>query len=463
MDKLKKIIPAIAFVSIAVITIFFRYQPKGQNWEEYHIIYVDKEAPAEKVHSILKEAGILESISLDGQRVPIMLTKNSPEETMLRLNLEKEENSYIFTRQNYFYDSQAQYLLYYIPQQYEAKLGQAIRLLQNQGYQAGADTALPYLWLLPVLVILLAILLGIFNLNKLTYFFMAIPSCIYISCNAFYAAAIAVIILLLCIFVIANLWGRRGAVKRILNNYFLIAAAFVSLIISFSTAFIPGLFFILNLIATLAAAYISQNLKGFKLRKSNFVPILIRPANKVSYYGAKAKVILPLVLISSVLVFAYFARGAFNLTGVESDSKILLPGKANQAEADPRLPDLEAFYRWNWNVLTSPYKSLNPNSEYDQAHVVFPRFHEEEGILVQTNQVMYYDEAFKKRVFDDIDKLDFNSIEALVKTQASDFTAAYTSSSSYKISLFSIIMMITGFFMLLFIYFSAMIGKGGRR
>ena len=71
--------------------------------------------------------------------------------------------------------------------------------------------------------------------------------------------------------------------------------------------------------------------------------------------------------------------------------------------------------------------------------------------------------SFKQSVYDGIDNLDFYSIESVIKLQGDDFKAGYTDSASYNISIFSIIMMILCFIMLLFIYFSAIIGKGGKR
>ena len=76
---------------------------------------------------------------------------------------------------------------------------------------------------------------------------------------------------------------------------------------------------------------------------------------------------------------------------------------------------------------------------------------------------MYYNQSFKNEVYDSIDDLDFYSIERVIKDQGKDFLAGYTKAASYNVSIFSIIMMFICFCMLLFIYFSAMIGKGGKR
>ena len=114
-------------------------------------------------------------------------------------------------------------------------------------------------------------------------------------------------------------------------------------------------------------------------------------------------------------------------------------------------------------MLTAPYKSLNENDENDENHLVYPRFVIKDGHISEEKMTLYYDQDFKQKLYDQIDLFDFNSIESVIKAQGDDFSAGYTDSASYNVSLFGIIMLIMCFTMLLFIYFSAIIGKGGRK
>ena len=463
MKILKKLLPLLLFTIIAVLTICFRYVPSGKNWDGYKIIYVQKDTPSQTVEQTLLDNGISEYVCLEGQRIPIMLSRNSPEESMLRLSINQSQNSYLYERQNYFFDSKQEYSVFYIPQQYDKYISAALSQLKDKGIKAGADTALPYLWLLPAIIIVVAILLLVFSKNKLLFAFESLMPCIYVFCNAFYASAIAVIILLLCLFAVSNLHGRKGAVTKLLKNYVLCIALVISVIAAFSSAFLPGLFYLLCLGGAACGFFIAVNLKTFSLRKTDFAPVFIRSASRISPFGPKVNFIMPMLLVSCIIVIAYFSISSFSMAGVKSDSKLLLPGNTNESQADSRLPDFESFYRWNWNVLTNPYKSLNENSEYDDEHIVYPRYTVTDGIIQRTNDIMYYNDAFKKSIYDGIDNLDFYSIESVIKEQGKDFIAGYTRTDSYNISIFTIIMMITGFCVLLFIYFSAMIGKGGKK
>ena len=73
---------------------------------------------------------------------------------------------------------------------------------------------------------------------------------------------------------------------------------------------------------------------------------------------------------------------------------------------------------------------------------------------------MKYDNSYKKEIYEGIDKLQFNSIEKVMKSENEDFTGGYAAASSYQINLFGIIMCFICLFILLFIYLSIIIRKG---
>ena len=191
----------------------------------------------------------------------------------------------------------------------------------------------------------------------------------------------------------------------------------------------------------------------------SFMPIYILPAKAISIYAGKFKMIMPIILSASFLIILSFMFSS-NGKSISSSSKIVLPGNSSAKSDD--LPSLEDFYVWNWDVLTYPVKNLNINSNSSDK-VIFPRFVQEENKLKQINEVMYFNQSFVDDVYKNIDLLDFESIEKVIKNQGENFIPGYNTNSSYPVSLFSAIMMFICFFILLFIYFSAMIRKGGRK
>lgn len=72
---------------------------------------------------------------------------------------------------------------------------------------------------------------------------------------------------------------------------------------------------------------------------------------------------------------------------------------------------------------------------------------------------MIYDDDFKINVYDGIDKLSFNSVEKVMKSEGNNFTAGYSALSSSHLNLFGIIMCFICVLLLLFIYISIIIKK----
>lgn len=466
MNVLKKLLLVFGILISIVVTISFRSIPKGQTLKDYNILYIDNSDKKNQnvVESVLLDNEIDDYVCLNNQRVPIMLKKNSVEEAMFKINIAKgytEDNKYLYDRQNYFYDSTGKYQLFYISQNYSNKLNDVLKELSVKGIDAGVDTNVSYLWLIPVIIFVFALILLIFSKNKTFFLFSSILPLIYVCCNAFYASAISVILLLLFIFIFSNIYKRKGGSKKILKNYVLTSSLLISVVISFSASVISGILYLVLLTGVLLLIYLIISIEKNAYNKASFQPILIRSAKMISIYNEKTKKVIIFSIIFSILIIAYFALGKVNIINTKNNSKLMLPGMA--AEKDEKLPDFEEFYRWNWNVVTYPVKSLNKSTELNENYIEYPRFVSTDGIISQETQTFIYDEDFKANVYNDIDLLDFNSIEKVIKSQGKDFIFGYTSSSSYSVSLFSIIMMFIGFTMLLFIYFSAIIRKGGRK
>ena len=462
MNIIKKVLPVLGIIITALLTITFRTIPKGKTWNNYNILYVKTNTMPASFESIMKQNGINEYVSLQNQHIPIMLVRNSIEETLLKINISSAENKYLYDRQNYFYDSKGEYSLFYIPDFYEKKIDAAVQDLTKAGAQAGIDSTLSYLWLIPIVVLVLTVILTIFSKNKLFFLITAILPCVYTFCNAFYASAISVIILLLSLFILSNIYKRKGALNRfIAGNILVLIATGISIVAAFSVSLLSGIFYIIIIAGTTCAVLTAFSIDKKVTSRYEFQPVMIRSAKRVSVYGGKSNIVLPVMLTAVVVIIAYFVLGSFHIAGSSNKDNILLPGKTEVS--DKKLPLLEDYYKWNWNVRTAPYKSLNNNGEYDDEHVVYPQFVEEDGIITQKNLNMYYNQSFKKEVYDSIEELDFYSIESVIKDQGNDFLAGYTKAASYNVNIFSIIMMIMCFCMLLFIYFSAIIRKGGKR
>lgn len=178
----------------------------------------------------------------------------------------------------------------------------------------------------------------------------------------------------------------------------------------------------------------------------------------VSIYARKTNIVLPVTIAVGLILTGVFFLSSNQNTGAHF-SKILLPSPVSSKTEE--LPQFEDFYRWIWNVKTYPYRSLNTAQE---DHIVeYPRYKNENGIITESRTIMAYNQNFKDNTFDEIDDLQFDAIEKVIKSEGQDSNFGYAASKSYSTNLLSIIMMILCLFVLLFMYFSTIIRKDSKR
>lgn len=460
MNIIKKYIPLLAIAISIALLVIFRSVPTGHVWEGYTVLYVPTEINEKIVTQAFENNGIKEYVALGNQRVPVLLKTDSVEAAMLRLNVWSVYNEYLNARENYFYDQTGAYKLFYIPNEYKNNIDSCIRYLEkNTNVLAGIDSSFSYPWLLPIIVILLTIMLAVFAKNKILFAVQMIIPVIYVFCNPFYASAVAVIISMISMFFISNLWDRENALKHLVKGVLVILIQVIALVAAFSSSIFSGIFFVLAFAGVVSVIITYKNVQEWRDKKSPFLPVYIKPAKMVSVYGGNGKIVLPVLLGSIVIILIYFVFSTSTTANI-SNKKIWIPGKSSVQAAS--LPNLEDYYRFNWNVQTAPYRSLNVNNNSSDV-VIFPSFVDENGFVQENDSVLYYNENFKQNAYNQIDSLDFDSIEKVIKSQGPEFNCGYVTTGAYKISLFSVIMMFVCFAMLLFIYFSVMIKKGGRK
>ena len=459
MNKYIKLCSPVVFLISLILLLICKTVPSGKLWKNYSVICVPASASDSAVMSAIDEAGIKNAVSLSGQYLPLALPENSIEIAMLRLNYTSSDNAYINQRKAIFFDKSQTYRLYYIPEQYNAETSTLIKLLEAKGIECIKDSSASYPWLLPFIVLLLAVMLLLFVRNKLPFIAGAIIPVVFIWCNPFYPIATATCLLLLCLFFASNVWKRRDAVACLLSRHSDPAMLVIALICSFATSVASGFLFLCVIAGTAGALASCWFLEDFIRNRKPFVPVYIRSAKRVSLFAGKAITLMSIVTGTVTLLIILIFLTSSNSIKTTSSSKLLFPG--NSAFSDSELPQFEDYYRWSWNVKTSPYLSLN-DSDNDSTTVSFSSFVEnpQTGIITEQKTVMKYDEQFKREIYNGIDTLPFDSVETVMKSEGENFNCGYTAASSYQINLFGIIMCFICLFILLFIWFSIIIRKG---
>lgn len=457
MSLLKKLICLIVSICVGMLLFNYRTIPSGRLWENYTVLYIPNEVDDSVITMAFNECGIEEYVSYENQRVPVLFKNDSVERSMFSLNTSENGYKYLTQRLNYFFDSSKQYRLYYVPNQYRENLNECVKMIESEGNTAGIDSNFSYPWVLPLLALILAVVLIIFVRNKIIFILSAILPVFYVFSNPFYSCAVSAFMLLVVFFFMANIWGREGFIKRILTSHSFYIFAGCSLLLALTNSFISFVFLLAVIAGSVALLYMCKIFKDDIDRKSTYKYVFIRNARLTSLFAGKLKPVCLLTVIFVVCIFVYFILNS-------SDSfsghfaRVLLPGESSISSKE--LPNLNDYCKWDWDVQTYPYKSTNVKNDSDV--ITYPHFVKENGVIRQVDQVFKYDEVFVDETLSAIDNLDFYSIEQVLKSQGKDSVYGYTASSSYNVSILSIIMMIITLGMLLFIYISAIIKKGGR-
>ncbi len=462
MNKYIKIISPFLFLLSLILILTLKSSPSGKLWKDFSVLYVPKESDDALILKSLEDSDIKDVVSLSGQYIPATLSETSIEISMMRLNSNSPDFDYLRKRSSFFFDKSTAYRLYYIPSEYKQKLSSAVHLIEAAGIPCGTDSNSSYPWLLPFIAVLLAGMLFIFVKNKPAFAAASILPLLFLYANPFYPVALSICLIFLCLFFISNLWKRKGAVNCILSKGLVPVMLGISLLSAFSVSLRSGFLFLITISGTAAALFTYFFIEDYIRNRKVFVPVYIRSAKRISIFADKAFTTMSIVTVSAILLIAIFL-----LTSSESVrskiSKLLLPAATNFKSDE--LPQLEDYYRWEWNLKTYPYISLNNGQiveENGAETFEFQHFVENEstGIIENTTELISYNQAFKDSVYEGIDSLKFNSIEKVMKSEGPDFNAGFSATNAYQINLFGIIMCFICLFVLLFIYFSIIIRKG---
>lgn len=453
---LKYLAPVISLIALFLLA-GFRTIPAGKLWKGYNVLYVPVDAQESSVLANFNSLGIDEHYELSGQYIPLMFSTYSPEITMLRINSTDEAFSYLVKRNNFFFDKAHDYKLYYVPSKYKSELGDCVSSLNKQGIKAGIDGSASYPFVIPLICFAFALILFFFSKNRYVYGLSSVLFLVYIFCNPFYSSAVAFCLIVLCSFFISNIWLRKGAGSCLLTNYVIPAMFFFAFVGCFAAGFKAGFMFLIALTGAVSLVYFYYELDLYLSSKKSFIPVLIRPAKRVSLYAGKFNLVLGSAILSVLVLLGVSVLTS--TTSINSKfAKLLLPAaKSGSSE----IVNLSDYCDFAWNVSAFPYNSLNKDK--NPLSFEYPRYEEIDGIIRETKVTKSFNDDFKSETIKQIDKLPFNSIEKVLKSQGNDCEFGFASSGSYRTGIFAIITMFVSLTILLFIYFSSIIKQRDRK
>ena len=148
----------ICLCSVFVFSIF-KQVPKGQLWKGYSVLYVPVTASDDAVVSVLEQFKIKDYICLSNQFLPLDISVNSPEYSMLVMNSSNKDFSYLYDRNSYFFDKSQNYRVYYILSDYSSLFANVVKELSNWNISACIDSKVQYPVILPLVILVLCVIL----------------------------------------------------------------------------------------------------------------------------------------------------------------------------------------------------------------------------------------------------------------------------------------------------------------
>ena len=242
MTKYIKLSSPFVFLISLILILAFKTVPSGKLWKNYSVICVPSETKDSVVLSAIEDAEIKDYVSLSGQYLPLSISENSIETSMLRLNYNNPEYSYLNKRNAMFFDKSNSYRLYYIPVKYSSEVSSLVRLFESKGIECIKDSSASYPWLLPFIALLLAGMLFLFVKNKLPFLCGSIIPLVFLYSNPFYPVATATCLCLLCLFYTANVWRRKDAAACLFSKHSGPAMLGIAFICAFSSSIASACF-----------------------------------------------------------------------------------------------------------------------------------------------------------------------------------------------------------------------------
>lgn len=456
MKKYFTFISPVIFIICFILIFTLKAIPNGKLWNNYSVLYVPSETDDSLVRKAFVESEITDYVSLYEQYLPLTLSENSIEIAMLKINYDTEDYDYLKKRSSFFFDKSNKYRLYYIPKEYKNRLADVVNTLSSQKIESGVDSTSAYPWIIPAAGLIILVLLSFYSKKQNLFIFAGILPLLYLYSNPFYPNALSFCLLLLVILFITNVWKRKNFIYYLILKNPTPALLFLSLLSAFSSSIKSGLIFLLCLTGIVSAIYTFYYVEEYLRNKKSFIPVFIKPAKMINVFAKKSKKILIISCSSAVFFIAlFFITQTSSLTS--HFAKLLLPSSTDFGS--DKLPQLEEYYDWTWKVKTYPYLSLNENTE-NPSKISYSTFTEEDGKIIESKVSMIYDQNYKQETYNEIDNLQFESVEKVLKSQGNDIKTGYSSTSNYHINIFGIIMMFICLFVLLFIFISIMIRKG---
>ena len=442
MKYLKEyLIPSCIIIISILSMIFFRTLPSSKLWDDYSVVYVQKDADEALIQKLFDDYGCADVISGAEQFVPIEFPSESPELSMAIAKV--DSSNYLIRRNLYFFDKNSNYKIYYVPDEYKSNIEDVVFSLQEEGFKCGVDVSASYPIFLPILCIIFAIFLIIKSPKKNLFASSCVLPVIFSFFIPFYPSVAAACLLLLSFYFAFYFWGRNGAINVVLKNPIFLIFFVGAIVLSFFAGIKNFLIFVIMICGNICVIHFYKIICSLYQKRFSFVPV-VNPVSLLSTLVCG-------VVIAVILISSFFSIN-IGSSVKNSEQKVLLPASYGNGA----LPNLNDYIVWKWNSMTEPYMSVydkqKKSNPKDGDSVSFTEYIETDEGIKESVKTIVFSSEFEENAFALIDKLPYSSIEKLMKAQKKNFSAGYVFSGSQNVSIFTIMQLICAMFIPIFVY-----------
>ncbi len=436
----KYIIPAAAAIITFLIFFCFRTLPVSKLWKGYSVLIAPVESDNSTIDRVLTAAGCKDFIYEGNQIVP----KFQNFAPVLSLD---DYDPYVDSKKIFFFDKSMHSKLFYIPESCKSDALKAIGILKNEyNIFVSLDANSSFPWIMPVISFLLFIIFLMLSKNRLVYACASVFSVFFAFSSPFCLNVAGICIVLYCFYLTQKIWDRSRALDYIMNNIFIMATFITPLLIITVASPRNGLFYLLNMAASLSLLYILWNLEKDADAKRSFHPIYIRSAYNMQAINNKSmrNILFSVAGISILMVNVLFSA---DLVSASNKGELLLPSPAKYDPAIPHdFPTIDDYVIWNWNTVTKPYRRIGdvyPDVPNEGDKIIYPRYELTENGFKPYDEVLFtFDEEFRSDAIAGIDSLEYPAIEKMLKSQSMPYSVIYTSGSREKVNRIGLILLI---------------------
>ncbi|MBR0032646.1 MAG: hypothetical protein IJP61_10230 [Treponema sp.] len=423
-SQLKIIVPVfICFISLFLFNMF-RTIPESHHWKDYLLVYVSSEELTEdSVVSVLKKNGAKNIISKSTLTIP-KISEFAPIQA-------QPHDSYLFARENFFYDENKSMMVFYVPSIFSSAAQKSVREISAfKDTIAGTDGTPSFPWFYPAVTLAFSLLCVFFTDKPLYFVALAFIHIFFAFTRPLASVAASCCMSLTGFIFILKICDRKEFLGTLKKSMMIFVFIFLPFVLLVAVSPLSSLFYLLCVTAAMSIIFLFRTISEIKFTKNMFNLVFIRNARMIPIFEKKSMKLM-LALFSSVLLILAHSLFSSSLSYTKKDSRPALPSPVKFG-GNGVLPTFKDFTDWYWNTVVFPYRHLDMDFDVPEEGetVYIIDYSDENGKIKETKSPVYtFNEDFRNSVENYILNQKEDSFEKILLSQGSGTKFAFSKSS----------------------------------